>query len=79
MERASNYFARFPSGTSIKNLRHFKQILKADNFLKFDYGEKQNLELYGTKTPPLYNMSKVEYPVHLFVGNLDRLITLTDA
>ena len=38
LARASYYFARFPSGSSVKNLQHFKQIIKADNFLKFNYG-----------------------------------------
>lgn len=41
--------ARFPCGSSIKNFKHFKQLMNDDKFRKYDYGEKRNVEVYGTK------------------------------
>lgn len=36
------------------------------------------MQKYGTKTPPNYNLTKIIEPVHLFVGDYDRLADLTD-
>jgi hypothetical protein len=38
MQRASNYMARFPCGSSVKNFDHFRQLMRSDKFCKFDYG-----------------------------------------
>lgn len=37
------------------------------------------MKVYGTKEPPVYNLSNINFPTHLFVGNYDRLADLTDA
>lgn len=78
MDRVSNFVARFPCGSSVKNLNHFGQLIKSDKFCKFDYGQAKNLQIYGTKTPPNYNLTKITEPIHLFVGEYDRLADLTD-
>lgn len=44
----------------------------------FDYGAKKNEAVYGQKTPPLYDLSKITFPVHLYVGKFDRLGDLAD-
>lgn len=33
--------------------------LVQDNFRRFDYGTKKNLKVYGRKTPPKYDVSKI--------------------
>lgn len=66
--------AHFPAGSSAKNFLHFKQMLKAPEFRRFDYNnEKKNIEHYGQSKPPLYDLSKIRLPVHIFVGELDKL------
>ena len=46
--------AHFPSGSSSKNFVHYTQIAKSGQFKNFDYGEKQNMKIYGQKQPPFY-------------------------
>lgn len=44
----------------------------------FDYGEKGNLYKYGQKTAPLYRLSDIKFPVHLYVGKYDKLADIED-
>jgi len=37
------------------------------------------MKLYGQKTPPFYNLSKITIPVHLYVGKYDKLADPEDA
>jgi lysosomal acid lipase/cholesteryl ester hydrolase len=59
--------AHFPSGSSTKNLLHFQQFVRKEEFNNFDYG-KSNVAVYGQKNPPAYNLSKITFPVNLHVG-----------
>jgi len=68
----------FPAGTSTKNLIHFQQFVQKEEFKNFDYGDKQNLKIYGQKSPPLYDLSKIKIPVHLYVGKYDKLADVED-
>jgi len=43
-------------------------------FKAFDYGAKQNLERYGTKTPQSYDLKQVKVPVHIFWGENDYIV-----
>lgn len=70
--------AHFPSGSSTKNFLHFQQFVRKEEFNNFDYGKK-NEAVYGQKTPPLYDLSKVTFPVHLYVGKYDRLADVEDS
>lgn len=58
----------FPSGSSVKNMDHFDQIIKSGKFRKYDYGATKNQQIYGTKEPPVYNLTRIDVPTHLFVG-----------
>lgn len=69
----------FPSGTSTKDNQHFSQYLNHGIFQKYDYGKKMNMKKYGTETPPKYELSNIDFPVHLFVGEYDRLATVVSA
>ncbi len=44
-----------PGGTSTKNLLHWIQLYRQKIYAMYDYGQKKNLKVYGTKTPPKYN------------------------
>lgn len=34
---------------------------------------------YGTAESPLYDLKNIDFPVHLFVGNYDRLADINDS
>ena len=68
----------YPGGSSTKNFVHFKQFVKVEIFREFDYGSKKNMIKYGQTTPPLYDLTKINLPVHLYVGKYDRLADLKD-
>jgi pimeloyl-ACP methyl ester carboxylesterase len=47
--------AHEPSGTSTQNIIHWTQLMKRDNFEKFDYGTAaKNLKAYNQTKPPQY-------------------------
>lgn len=41
------YFGHFPSGSSLKQLQHFGQIVHSNKFMRYDYGVEDNLARYG--------------------------------
>jgi gastric triacylglycerol lipase len=62
IENMAFYLQHYPANSSVKCLEHFDQLIKIPDptFRKFDYGEEENLNKYGTKTPPDYDVSKVK-------------------
>lgn len=65
------YIANGPVGTSSQDLVHFAQVFRAQNFVRFDYGKKENKARYGQETPPAYPLEKIQVPVALFRGKAD--------
>jgi lysosomal acid lipase/cholesteryl ester hydrolase len=63
----------FPAGTSTKTVLHYVQLVKSGNFQKYDYGKTKNLEIYGEKEPPHYNLTAITAPVALYWGENDAL------
>jgi hypothetical protein len=35
--------------------------------------------VYGQKSPPVYNLSLISFPVHLYVGKYDKIADVEDA
>ncbi len=35
--------------------------------------------VYGQKSPPVYNLSQISFPVHLYVGKYDKIADVEDA
>lgn len=66
----------FPAGTSWTDLLHFSQIYR--NFAQFDYGTERNLAVYGSPSPPAYNLSLATMPFALIVARNDPLATVAD-
>uniref|UniRef100_A0A1Y1LV43 Lipase n=1 Tax=Photinus pyralis TaxID=7054 RepID=A0A1Y1LV43_PHOPY len=58
---------------SVNTFWHFYQLVHANKFQYFDYGESGNLEKYNKSTPPLYDLSKVNVENHLFYAENDKL------
>ena len=66
------------SGTSIKNIAHFAQLVVSGNFQRYDEGIEGNIERYGTRKTPQYNVSRVSSPVLLISAQSDTLSSLKD-
>ena len=49
----------FPSGVSFQGANHFRQMMVARQFQKYDHGPDRNLDLYGQETPPKYDLTKI--------------------
>lgn len=72
MDKIFSEFLYVPAGTSSKNLRHWMQMYTTKRLARYDYGEKKNLKEYGSKKPPIYDLSKfVNYKVKSFLYTSD--------
>jgi lysosomal acid lipase/cholesteryl ester hydrolase len=77
--RLKIYTSHYPSGTSLKSLLHFKQIMEAKTFQHYDYGSDENLKRYGMTTPKIYDLSKIRgIPIILCGGLKDKLTHIKD-
>ncbi|XP_017780742.1 PREDICTED: lipase 3-like [Nicrophorus vespilloides] len=72
------YFSNLPAPVTTKGLAHYSQILlKGGRFQKYDYG-LDNFRIYGSFIPPVYDVTKITLPVHMFYGLADTLAVDTD-
>jgi len=80
--RMDIYIAQTPSGTSVKNMAHWAQGVRSDNFQMFDYGsKKENQAHYKMNGPPQYNLTMIDksgVPISLYSGSNDLLADPTD-
>ena len=69
----------FPSSASVQSLLHFAQSTRDHNFALYKYPtDKENLDHYGQKDPPLIHPNNIRVPTAMFVGDVDDLGDLTD-
>jgi len=73
-----NLTAHFPAGVSFKELVHYSQLIRSNHFRDFDYGPRGNLKQYGQKSPPVYDVTKINVPTALFMGEKDDLGDVKD-
>lgn len=59
-------------------MAHWTQMVKHKRFAKVDLGPIENLVRYGKVTPPVYDLSKVNVPVAVFLGDQDTLGDIVD-
>ncbi|KAJ8967155.1 hypothetical protein NQ317_000961 [Molorchus minor] len=72
------FVSYFPSSISLKTLHHYIQIVTSrGRFQHFDYG-LDNRRYYNSSLPPIYDLTEITLPVHLFVGQEDVLATEKD-
>ncbi|CAD0199428.1 unnamed protein product [Chrysodeixis includens] len=71
-------FSHVPAGASTKQLEHYSQSVISGKFARFDYGEFKNFEVYGSKSPPEYQVEKVSVPVAIFYADNDWLAAPED-
>jgi len=68
------YMRLDPAGTSVQNMNHWGQMVREENYCKYDYGTRHaNKKHYGQPHPPCYDLSKMAAPVALFAGGKDKL------
>ncbi|KAL1414718.1 hypothetical protein MTO96_000836 [Rhipicephalus appendiculatus] len=70
--------AHFPSGSSVRNIAHFAQLVKSNRLQKYDWGHTKNVAIYGTPWPPTYNLANVKAPVVLYWSDGDVLAAPRD-
>ena len=64
----------FPTGMSIKGMRHFHQVHQAGDMFAFDHGPEENLKRYGSVEPFRYNLKQVTTPVYIFWSEADYFV-----
>lgn len=64
-----------PNPTSVKNMAHWSQGVRDGSFGMFDYGSNGNMQHYGQRFPPQFNLTNwpSSLPVALFAGSKDYL------
>ncbi|KAG5865621.1 hypothetical protein JTB14_010371 [Gonioctena quinquepunctata] len=67
-----------PAGSSTKQVFHFIQLVKSNEFRQFDLGFDGNLKKYGSETPPEYDLSQITTPVYIFHSANDFLCAYED-
>lgn len=72
------YMSHAPAGASSRQVIHYAQEYVSAKFRKFDHGTKKNLEIYGTETPPDYDMSRITAPVIVHYTDNDLLVDPID-
>ncbi|KAK4886696.1 hypothetical protein RN001_002967 [Aquatica leii] len=61
--------------TSFKVVHHLMQLFRGNDGQWYDYGTKQNLEIYGTRKPIKTNLSNMKIPTYLLSANNDAIST----
>ncbi|XP_025831371.1 uncharacterized protein LOC108737783 [Agrilus planipennis] len=72
------FYGHQGASVSVKDGIHFGQLFRTDKFQKYDYGPEGNLEMYGVRNIPSYNLSKVKVPTYIYCGKNDKLVTPKD-
>ncbi|XP_017769430.1 PREDICTED: uncharacterized protein LOC108557436 [Nicrophorus vespilloides] len=67
-----------PAGLSVKCYFHYLYLINSGKFQKYDYGVNGNMKLYGSSTPPDYDISKIKCPVHVMYAELDQAVPAKD-
>lgn len=68
---ATEYAQAVPRGVSYKTLTHLAQLGQSTKLAQYDYGPKMNLEIYGSRLSPEYNLSAVTASVALVFSDGD--------
>lgn len=78
-KRLQVYLGHFPSGTSLRSLDHYAQVLNHDKFASYDFGKSGNQAHYGKDSAPEINLQAIsKVPIAMFVGTADELATVDD-
>ncbi|XP_043845961.1 lipase member N-like [Dromiciops gliroides] len=79
VSRTSIYFSHSPTGTSIQNILHLKQLFQSDELRAYDWGSKaENMRHYNQNIPPLYDLTTMKVPTAIWAGGKDLLVDPLD-
>ncbi|XP_071642183.1 uncharacterized protein [Temnothorax longispinosus] len=73
-----------PVDTATMQLVHYAQLIKSGRlispgkFRQYDHGIFGDEDLYGTSTPPSYDLSKIKVPIYLYYSENDWLANVKD-
>ncbi|NXK58574.1 LICH hydrolase, partial [Sylvietta virens] len=70
--RTDSYTGHYPAGTSVQNVIHWHQILRANQFQAYDYGCKENLKKYNQTAPPVYKIEEIKTPTAVWSSGQDK-------
>jgi gastric triacylglycerol lipase len=80
--RVEVYSSRTPAGTSVRNMVHFAQLFRSKGLQQYDWGcglfSCENMNKYGQKTPPVYNLSAFTVKTALYHSDQDDLANPAD-
>ncbi|EDW03583.1 GH11314 [Drosophila grimshawi] len=62
-------------GGSTRELRHLQQIWKSGDFISYDYGPIENMQIYHSVEAINYNLSGISVPIILYFGQTDAIAT----
>lgn len=67
------YLQHFCGGTSLNNLKYFRQFINRNSpfVYCYDHGEAGNMLKYGNKEPPLVDFGKIQSKLAVFYGKYD--------
>ena len=81
IEHLPYYALKLGGGTSLMNLRYYRQLKDENRVLPraYDYGEPElNNDVYGSTNPPVIDFSKVKADLALFFGRYDKIVGPND-
>ncbi|KAL7741345.1 hypothetical protein ACLKA6_013788 [Drosophila palustris] len=62
-------------GGSARELQHLQQIWKSGDFIAYDYGPIENMQIYHGIEALSYNLSQISVPIILYFGETDAIAT----
>lgn len=74
----ASVYASNPAGTSFKVAEQACQLYNSNSMRKFSYGPDKNYLVYGTQSPPDYNLQNIKVNLYLYHGNSDVFSDITD-
>lgn len=81
VEHLPYYAFKLGGGTSLMNLRYYRQLKDENRVLPraYDYGKPElNAEVYGDASPPVIDFSKIKADLALFYGRYDKIVGPND-
>ncbi|XP_059062213.1 lipase 3-like [Achroia grisella] len=68
-----------PAGAAVRQFVHYAQGIASKRFRRYDQGSmRANRRLYGTRSPPEYDLSKITTPVFLHYADNDPMAHVND-
>nr|UXP71923.1 esterase [Manduca sexta] len=72
------FLGHAPAGASIRQVAHYGQCIRFNAFRRYNFNLLTNLAVYGRRTPPEYDLSKITVPAYIHYGLRDREVNYKD-